>query len=98
MMVPRLRPDPTVAAASPGKSLAIGSRVARRYCVAAHLHSDGAGHAYVAVDERPSSARRLVVLETLPDEPRPSSGAVEAFVRDGRLRERMHHPNVIQTG
>jgi eukaryotic-like serine/threonine-protein kinase len=97
MMVPRLRSEPIAAASTPGKSLAIGSRVARRYCVAAHLHSDGAGHAYVAVDERPSSARRLVVLETLPGEPRPSSGAVEAFVRDGRLRERMHHPNVVQT-
>src|SRR5690242_2577084 len=97
MMVPRLRSEPIAAASTPGKPLAIGSRVARRYCVAAHLHSDGAGHAYVAVDERPSSARRLVVLETLPSEPRPSSDAIEAFVRDGRLRERMHHPNVVQT-
>jgi serine/threonine protein kinase len=82
--------------------MGIGSRVAdsrgaSRYRVLALLHGDGGGHAYVAADERPGSAHRLVVLETLPGEPRPSAAAIEAFVRDARLCERMHHPNVVET-
>jgi eukaryotic-like serine/threonine-protein kinase len=81
----------------PRSEPAIGSRVAGRYRVAALVHGDRAGHAFVAVDERPSSARRLVMLETLPLEQRASSTAIEAFVQDARLRERMNHPNVVQT-
>jgi serine/threonine protein kinase len=82
--------------------MGIGSRVAdsrgaSRYRVLALLHGDGGGHAYVAADERPGSAHRLVVLETLPGEPRPSAAAIDAFVRDARLCERMHHPNVVET-
>jgi serine/threonine protein kinase len=96
-MVLRPRSEPGSPPSTSVKSPAIGSRVASRYRVAALLHSDGVGHAYVAVDERPSSARRLVMLETLPLEQRASSAAVEAFVQDARLRERMNHPNVVQT-
>lgn len=101
-MLPSLRSEPAPPASTSGKSLAIGSRVADsrgapRYRVLALLHGDGGGHAYVAADERPGSAHRLVVLETLPGEPRPSAAAIEAFVHDARLRERMHHPNVVET-
>jgi len=96
-MVQRLRSEPGPAPSTSGKSPAIGSHVAGRYRVAALLHSDGTGHACVAVDERPKSDRRLVMLETLPLEQRASSAAIEAFVRDARLRERMNHPNVVQT-
>lgn len=93
----RSQPMPTAFASASGKTMAIGSRVAGRYRVVALLHDDGIGHACVAVDERPGGARQLVVLETLPGEQRPSSAAIEAFVHDARLRERMKHPNVVQT-
>jgi serine/threonine-protein kinase len=95
-MVLRPRSEPG-SPSTPGKSHVIGSRVASRYRVAALLHGDGVAQAYVAVDERPTSARRLVMLETLPVGQRASSAAIEAFAQGARLREGLNHPNVVQT-
>jgi len=69
--------------------------VGGRYRVLALLQSGCSGGSFVAVDERATSARRLVVLETL-REPRPAQEAIDAFVASARLRERMNHPNVVQ--
>jgi serine/threonine-protein kinase len=82
---------------TPGKPPAIGSRVAGKYRVLALLQSGGSGGACVAVDEQAGGPRRLVVLETLRAEPAPSSATIEAFVAEAHLRERMNHPNVVQT-
>jgi len=79
-----------------GKAPSIGSRVAGKYRVLALLESGGWVNACVAVEARPTSARRMVVLETLRGEQRQSTG-VEAFVADARVRQQMNHPNVVQT-
>src|SRR5262245_31402047 len=82
--------------ARPRRLPSIGSRVAGRYRVVALLQKGGLARSCVAVDEGPAGAPRLVVLESLRSQ-RASSVALETFVACAHLRERMSHPNVIQT-